>query len=75
MPVRAPVAPSRVCRVYAAGYSGMVELAAFCGVPGGVVLGRGSPFFTAPSRLAGIGFGPQLSLCYRASSSPRAKSS
>ena len=56
-----PGALSRVCRVYAAGYSGMMELAAFCGVPGGVALGRGTPF-KAPSRSAGIGFGPQLSL-------------
>ena len=46
---------------YAAGYSGMMELAALCGVPGGVALGRGTPF-KAPSRSAGIGFGPQLSL-------------
>ena len=47
---------------YAAGYSGMMELAALCGVPDGVVLGRGTPFFTAPSRSAGIGFGPRLFL-------------
>ena len=56
-----PGALSRVCRVYAAGYSGMMELAVFCGVPGGVALGLGTPF-KAPSRSAGIGFGPQLSL-------------
>ena len=49
---------------YAAGYSGMMELAALCGVPGGVALGRGTPF-KAPSRSAGIGFGPQLSLSQR----------
>ena len=59
-----PGALSRVCRVYAAGYSGMMELAAFCGVPGGVALGRGTPF-KAPSRSAGIGFGPQLSLSWQ----------
>ncbi len=46
---------------YAAGYSGMMELVALCRVPGGVALGRGTPF-KAPSRPAGIGFGPQLSL-------------
>ena len=50
---------------YAAGYSGMMELAVLCGVPGGVALGRGTPF-KAPSRSAGIGFGPQLSLSQEA---------
>ena len=32
---------------YAAGYSGMMELAASGGVLGGVVLGRGNPFYSA----------------------------
>ena len=62
LPCRSPAGLPR----YAAGYSGMMELAASGGVLGGVVLGRGISF-TAPSRSAGIGFG-HSSLSYNGDS-------
>ena len=43
LPCRSPAGLPR----YAAGYSGMMELAASGGVLGGVVLGRGIPFHSA----------------------------